>query len=165
LSLGNFNGANKKYAKSRKEIIIGNERSKSCNYLIIDDIELLHNTASPERELISDQPLVTIEDVAFDFGKWEIKPSHFDELNRALNVIESQEGKFIITGYTDNVGTYKSNLLLSKRRAMAVKRHFVNKGMNENRFIVIGKGEASPRSDNTTEAGRTQNRRVEISIQ
>jgi len=41
----------------------------------------------------------------------------------------------------------------------------LNKGMDENRLIVIGKGEASPRSDNSTEAGRTQNRRVEISIQ
>ena len=164
LSLGNFNGANKKYAKSAEEIMVGEERSKSCNYLIIDKIELLHNTASPKREVISDKPLVTIEDVAFDFGKWEIKPSHFDELNRAISVIESQEGKFIITGYTDNVGTYESNLLLSKRRASAVKRYFVNKGMEENRFIVIGKGEASPRSDNSTEAGRTQNRRVEISI-
>jgi outer membrane protein OmpA-like peptidoglycan-associated protein len=55
-------------------------------------------------------------------------------------------------------------LRLSERRAAAVKAYAVAQGVPSSRLIVMGKGYAEPISDNTTESGRAQNRRVEIVI-
>lgn len=166
LSLGNFNKANKKYTKGSQEVLVAGEASNSCNYLIIDAVEIFKYQPKAEEKTPIELPLIVIEDVAFEFGKWEIKSSHFAELNKTFDVLKKSEGtKFIITGYTDNVGSDAANLTLSEKRANAVKAFFVEKGIPEDRIIAIGKGEANPKYSNETAAGRTKNRRVEIEMQ
>lgn len=164
LFLGNFNRANQEYSKRGKDIVVEGEKTESCNYLIVDEIEILQGQQKTKGEITPELLLATIDDIAFEFGKWELKPSHFDELHDVLSKLNSREGKFIITGYTDNIGSDEANILLSKKRATSVKEYLVNKGMDKNRLIVIGKGEASPKYSNSTEYGRTKNRRVEIRI-
>lgn len=70
-----------------------------------------------------------------------------------------------IEGNTDSRGSEKLNLTLSQKRAEAVKRYLVEKfQLDEKRFQTIGKGSSDPVADNSTEAGRQQNRRTDIKV-
>jgi outer membrane protein OmpA-like peptidoglycan-associated protein len=51
---------------------------------------------------------------------------------------------------------------LSTRRAQATKSYLAARGVDPNRITVAGRGEREPIADNSTEAGRARNRRVEI---
>nr|MBC7611667.1 OmpA family protein [Pseudopedobacter sp.] len=59
-------------------------------------------------------------------------------------------------------GTEKRNMMLSVDRANSVKAYLVNNGIDGSRLKTMGLGESNPIADNTTEVGRTKNRRVEI---
>ncbi|SEQ52734.1 Outer membrane protein OmpA [Devosia sp. YR412] len=69
-----------------------------------------------------------------------------------------------VYGHTDNVGGASYNLSLSQRRAVSVATILANQGINQQRFYIEGKGDTSPIASNATEAGRAQNRRVEIQL-
>ena len=77
---------------------------------------------------------------------------------------KNPEWKLKLSGHTDNVGNEKSNLLLSKNRAEAVKAVLTNRGLNENRIIVKYYGESQPIASNDEDEGRQKNRRVEMLI-
>ena len=70
--------------------------------------------------------------------------------------------KFKLSGYASAEGTDEHNMQLSKDRANAVKAYLVNSGVSVNNLDADGYGEANPIADNTTEAGRVINRRVEM---
>ena len=67
-------------------------------------------------------------------------------------------------GHTDNIGTSKSNQLLSENRAKAVYDYLVEKGITKERMTTKGYGDTKPVADNGTEAGRAENRRTEFKI-
>lgn len=67
-------------------------------------------------------------------------------------------------GHTDNVGSARENLELSKRRVMTVVRYLVTNGIEGERLKPYGFGESRPIMSNTTAAGRAQNRRIEMSV-
>jgi chemotaxis protein MotB len=68
-----------------------------------------------------------------------------------------------VAGYTDDVGgDGEANYVLSGERALSVLEYFLSHGLPPERFSVAGYGPAWPIADNATEAGRAQNRRVEI---
>jgi outer membrane protein OmpA-like peptidoglycan-associated protein len=69
-----------------------------------------------------------------------------------------------IGGHTDNVGTPESNIKLSQERANAVRNYIINKGIAANRITAKGYGDTMPVADNSTEEGRSKNRRTEVSI-
>jgi outer membrane protein OmpA-like peptidoglycan-associated protein len=69
-----------------------------------------------------------------------------------------------VYGHTDNTGNPSYNLALSQRRAVSVATILANQGIDQRRFYIEGKGDTSPIASNATEAGRAQNRRVEIQI-
>jgi len=103
--------------------------------------------------------------VLFDFDKAVLKPAGQREL--AGEVQEMKENVSIradIVGHTDSVGTDAYNERLSQRRAEAVRNFFVSQGVAASRFQVAWKGEREPIAPNTTAEGRTQNRRVEITL-
>ena len=70
----------------------------------------------------------------------------------------------LIEGHTDNVGAIKLNKALSLARADAARTYLVNHGVDGNRIKVIGYGPARPIAPNTTDFGRSLNRRTEIVI-
>lgn len=70
-----------------------------------------------------------------------------------------------VVGHTDNVGSDEYNMQLSAKRAMAVSNYLALRGVAQNRMAVRAMGEKAPIASNATEAGRAQNRRVEITIQ
>lgn len=162
LYLGNFNGSNEKYAKSAQEIVVAGEKVKSCNYLIVDEIEVSEELVELKKTISKEQGVITIEDIVFETGKWKIKSIHYQELDKIVKTLKSKNEIITITGHTDNVGTTDSNMTLSLKRANAVKEYFVKQGLIADKIRIVGKGEESPKYSNDTTIGRTKNRRVEI---
>lgn len=105
----------------------------------------------------------------FASGKAETKPE-FDALAaRITAALDKEPGPVYVWGYTDNVpmsgrGRFKNNHDLSQARAEAVQKVLAVGMTDPTRFEVEGKGEAEPIGDNSTEDGRSANRRVEIMI-
>ncbi len=106
---------------------------------------------------------LTLDNLQFDTGKSTIQSSSYNQLNQLADYLKNNPKKqLMIHGFTDNVGDDKSNLTLSQHRANAVKKYLENKNISSNRMIAQGYGENNPIADNSTEAGRKQNRRTEI---
>jgi outer membrane protein OmpA-like peptidoglycan-associated protein len=69
-----------------------------------------------------------------------------------------------ITGHTDSKGSDAYNQSLGMKRAENTKKYFSGKGISPEKIVIDSKGEKQPVSDNTTEDGRTKNRRTEITL-
>ncbi len=103
--------------------------------------------------------------ILFDAGKADIKQDGEANLkNLALSLQKNAETNILIIGHTDNIGKQQDNIDLSVHRASSVKDYLVNGGIEGSRMRIDGKAETEPIADNSTEAGRAQNRRVEIVI-
>ncbi|SMD03580.1 OmpA-OmpF porin, OOP family [Desulfocicer vacuolatum DSM 3385] len=99
----------------------------------------------------------------FDFNKADIKPEGFGELNGVAAILQKNPGMTIVLqGHTDNIGSAAYNQKLSVKRANAAKDYLVNKGISAGRISCEGYGFSQPVATNTTEFGRSLNRRVAI---
>jgi len=106
-----------------------------------------------------------IKGIQFDFGKATIRESSFELLDRAVEVLKKYpELRLEISGHSDSVGSRKTNLNLSQKRADAVKTYLVKNGVDEGRLETRGVGPDEPVADNGTEAGRAENRRIEFKL-
>jgi len=106
-----------------------------------------------------------VGDVAFDTNSATVKSSFYPEIERVAGVLKQYPDTVIrIEGHTDNVGAEAYNMDLSLRRANAVKSLLMQRGVADHRMEVVGFGPTVPVASNNTEAGRKQNRRVEIKI-
>lgn len=102
-------------------------------------------------------------DVSFDTGRADIKPNMRPILDQFASGLSSQPNTEIrIIGHTDNTGSDAVNDPLSVQRASAARQYLAARGVDPNRIVIAGRGEREPVADNSTEAGRAQNRRVEI---
>jgi len=110
--------------------------------------------------------VVTLGDVLFETGKAEIKPGarrSLDQMVRALR--DDPDAMLTIEGHTDSVGKRNYNVSLSNRRAQVVRSYLVARGVSSRRIDARGMGPDFPVASNKTEAGRQQNRRVEMIVQ
>jgi len=106
-------------------------------------------------------------DVLFDFDKAEVRPDAAQALGRLATVIRGYPtGRVAIEGHTDAKGNDAYNQKLSERRAESVKSWLVEREkIAADRITTRGAGKSRPVADNSTEAGRQKNRRVEVVIQ
>lgn len=103
--------------------------------------------------------------ITFDVGRSAVKPRFEQTLNSVALVLQKFNRTIVdIYGYTDATGSEESNLKLSLERASAVATYVSSRGVDARRFYIDGRGEAQPIASNSSEAGRAQNRRVEIRI-
>lgn len=102
----------------------------------------------------------------FATGKDIIQPVSFPSLNQlaALMKQHASDWTLKLSGHTDNQGQPEANMLLSEKRAKAVKKYLVSKGVKEDKIIAEWFGQTQPIDSNTTEAGRKKNRRVEMKV-
>lgn len=102
--------------------------------------------------------------ILFETGKAELRPESRPVLKEiAGTMTKYADLKILIEGHTDNVGSAASNLTLSDQRAAAVKAALVaDFAVDASRITTTGLGDTKPSAPNTTAAGRSQNRRVEI---
>lgn len=84
--------------------------------------------------------------------------------NFATSLVNNPDTDVKIYGHTDNTGTDAINNPLSEKRASAVYNYLTQKGVSNTRLVSQGLGSTQPVADNSTAAGRTQNRRVEVYI-
>ena len=109
--------------------------------------------------------LLNLPDVTFAVNSTNITPTMQTVLNDvAASMIKYPNSLVDVMGHTDSTGSDAYNLDLSKRRAEAVANYLVLQGVSRARIETIGYGEQYPVADNSTAAGRAQNRRVEIRI-
>ncbi len=103
--------------------------------------------------------------ILFDFNSYSLKPEAIKVLNSVYKYLSNIEyQKIEVVGYTDNIGSKRYNLVLSKRRAMSVADYLIARGIPENLVEIKGMGEENPRYPNDTEQHRALNRRVEITV-
>ncbi len=106
-----------------------------------------------------------IQGIEFDTGKDTIRRVSEGVLNAALLVLqEFPQTRIEISGHTDDVGKPEDNLTLSRQRAEAVKKWFVEHGMDEKRIRTRGAGSEQPIADNKGQSGRQKNRRIEFKL-
>lgn len=104
-----------------------------------------------------------LDNVLFDFDKDVIKAEAYPLLDNVKKILEQNPALSVdLHGHCDNVGTSDYNMDLSMRRAHAVKKHLIGKGILKNRMTTKGFGFTKPVALNGTAAGRALNRRVEI---
>ena len=84
--------------------------------------------------------------------------------NFAANLKVNDQTDLLIIGHTDNTGSDRINDPLSLNRASSVRTFLAGQGVSSNRMRVEGKGSREPVADNSTAAGRKENRRVEVYI-
>lgn len=84
--------------------------------------------------------------------------------NLASSLSNFGDSNLLLVGHTDSVGTTSYNQALSERRARAVAVYLMSRGIASTRLQTAGRGETEPIAPNTTDAGRQQNRRVEVAI-
>lgn len=105
------------------------------------------------------------ENLQFETNKAVIKNASFPYLDELYKTMVKSNWNLKLIGHTDNIGKDSSNLVLSKKRAEAVKEYLVNLGIAPERIKTEGRGEAEPIASNDTEEGRAKNRRVEFIIE
>jgi outer membrane protein OmpA-like peptidoglycan-associated protein len=105
---------------------------------------------------------LALNNIFFDTDQYAIKPESYPELERLATLVQSEGLNVEIAGHTDNVGGQEYNLRLSQNRADAARDYLLAQGCRPDQVSARGYGMEQPIASNASEAGRAQNRRVEI---
>jgi OOP family OmpA-OmpF porin len=103
----------------------------------------------------------------FDFNKSSLKPEGKAAIHALDEDIKAKGAQVIdinVIGHTDSIGPEAYNETLSVKRATSVKEFMVSEGIDAGVIDISGQGERNPVASNDTDAGRAQNRRVEIQV-
>ncbi len=130
----------------------------------VGEINIPINVSGGRWDVIFNDDEMEIVNVFFDPGEYDLLEGSFDALDAMIQgMLANPHYKFLISGHTDNVGSNKSNLILSENRAKSVVDYLVSKGVSSSRLRAKGYGESRPKAPNKTPSGREQNRRIEAS--
>jgi outer membrane protein OmpA-like peptidoglycan-associated protein len=109
--------------------------------------------------------VVTMADILFESGSWNLRAETREKLARVAGVILSYPGLNLkIEGHTDSVGSDAFNQQLSEKRAAVVRDYLVQQGVSLNSVAAVGYGKTQPMASNDTAQGRRQNRRVDLIV-
>lgn len=113
-----------------------------------------------------EKPNFDLANIQFEFNSFVLKTASLPILDKAVaEMKKAPNTKFILNGHSSAEGSAAHNMSLSVDRANAVKSYFVNAGISDSNFTIVGHGDKQPVSSNATEAGRMLNRRTEIQVQ
>src|SRR5215212_7436533 len=142
-------------------------------FAISENLNLDSLVKSGYKEIHKDLYLVPIEvgqvvrlnNVFFDFDKWDLRPESFLELNRVVKLLnENPTIEIEMSAHTDSRGSDDYNFKLSDNRARSVMEYIISKGIPASRITSQGYGETKPVVPNDTDENRQLNRRVEFKI-
>jgi outer membrane protein OmpA-like peptidoglycan-associated protein len=135
----------------------GFDRIKFCECILPDFDKQLKEAK------IGDE--IDLRNIQFETGKSFLLSESFEQLDKLIDYLKNNQSITIeIAGHTDNIGNSISNQKLSENRVISVAEYLSKKGINKNRFEMVGYGEFKPLSTNETIEGRQINRRVTIKI-
>jgi outer membrane protein OmpA-like peptidoglycan-associated protein len=133
-------------------------------------VPVVKDTATTQPIIVAPTPkadtlIILGAEVLFEVNKSTLRSEHFTTLNSILEYLLLYPQRSVkISGHTDNTGNEAHNLRLSKQRADVVAEYLAGNGIDINRLETSGLGSSRPITENTTEAGRKKNRRVELLI-
>jgi len=182
ITIGNFSPKIKKDMVRIDVFKFGAKES----YYFVDDIQLIKASRFEEKiaverigpnyqEMWKDSMLqvkdnikvgekVALNNIFFVNGRYYLLPESSIELNKlALYLIQNPEIQIQINGHSDNSGPRHKNQKISELRAREVFEYLIKKGV-QNKMFYKGFGSTQPLADNSTEEGRSRNRRVELEI-
>jgi len=115
-------------------------------------------------EKIEKGKIIILNNVYFEQSSFIImEKESYRELDKVVLMLKTNpQTKIEIDGHTDNIGDQRLNLALSENRAKVILNYFVSKGIQENRLLYKGYGDAKPVAPNDSEDNKKKNRRVEI---
>ena len=121
------------------------------------------DAAQPAVPTASTAGLPSLGSVHFETDKADLTPEDQATLDRAADAMKSNPGAHLrVEGFTDSTGTDMHNLTLSQQRAFAVGNYLKSKGIEGSRLTGEGFGKENPADTNATDAGKADNRRVEL---
>lgn len=142
-------------------------------FAISENLNLDSLVKAGYKEIHKDLYLVPIEvgqvfrlnNVFFDFDKWNLRPESFIELDRVVKLLtENPAIEIEMSAHTDSRGSDEYNFKLSDNRARSVMEYILSKGISPSRIRSQGYGETKPVVPNDTDENRQLNRRVEFTI-
>lgn len=168
LSIGNF--------KSKKKTVISKIENRNetyyrtiynSSYLCLDDVKIyrLNESFAEPQGIASEKKMspIILDGIQFQTGSAQIENDNIPQLEEIADLLLQNERMTIeIIGYTDNIGLEDENILLSKQRALNVKRYLLELGVVGSRITAKGNGSENPIGDNNTQTGRLLNRRIEV---
>lgn len=109
--------------------------------------------------------LIMPGNVTFKTNSSDIASNFYSPLNQVSASLKQYDQTTVsVVGYTDNTGPRQYNMNLSQQRAQNVAQYIISQGVGGHRLMIHGAGPDQPVASNSTEDGRLQNRRVEISL-
>jgi outer membrane protein OmpA-like peptidoglycan-associated protein len=140
-------------------VLIGRHMDKQAE-------EMRRQVENAEIERVGEGIKVTFDSgILFATNSFELQPAARTTIESMAKILNDYpDSNILIEGDTDNTGTTEYNQKLSERRAQAVADYHMRLGVASSRISTIGLGELNPIASNDTDAGRQQNRRVEVAI-
>jgi OOP family OmpA-OmpF porin len=139
-------------------------KESKLNYFYISNLVIAEAKTDRRSQVIKDlmeKGVVSTNAITFATNSDKLTPESTEIIQQFADAMNESTGlKLKIIGHTDGDGEDAANLLLSKKRANAVKMKMVELGVQPGRLLTDGKGEKEPIADNKSEEGKLQNRRV-----
>lgn len=139
-------------------------KESKLNYFYISNLVIAEATTDRRSQVIKDlmeKGVASTNAITFASNSDQLTPGSTEIIQQFVDAMNESPGlKLKIIGHTDGDGEDAANLLLSKRRANAVKMKMVELGIGAGRLQTDGRGEKEPVADNKSEEGKLQNRRV-----
>ena len=136
------------------------EAAEKLRAQLLDQFNRILETKDTPRGLV-----ITMADVLFDTGKYDLRPNTREALARLSGIMVGHPGlKLEVEGHTDSTGSDALNQTLSEQRASTVRGYLVQQGLAADAITSKGFGKTNPIADNGTAAGRQKNRRVEMIV-
>jgi outer membrane protein OmpA-like peptidoglycan-associated protein len=152
--------ADAREAQAMAEVEQARKTAEALRAQLLEQFNRILDTRDTQRGLV-----INMADVLFDTGKFNLRPIAREKLARLAGIVLAHPGLNLdIEGHTDSTGSDELNQKLSDQRAESVRKYLIEQGLTETSLIAVGFGKSMPVADNSTAAGRQQNRRVEIIV-
>ena len=156
-------------ASNGQDAFIASDRTDSRGGLDIYKVLLAEKTRGFIKEdtgnfIVQVNQTQSFNTILFEINSDKIKYAGKELDSIAYYLIANKKATIIIEGHTDNTGNAAQNLLLSKKRAEAIKQWLIAQKIEATRIQTIGYGDQQPIASNNTEAGRALNRRTSFRI-
>jgi outer membrane protein OmpA-like peptidoglycan-associated protein len=134
--------------------------SEALRAQLLDQFNRILETRDTPRGLV-----ITMADVLFDTGKYDLRGEAREKLARLSGIILAHQGlRLEVEGHTDSTGGDELNQKLSEQPAATVREYLIKQGLAADSITSVGFEKTMPVAENNTAAGRQKNRRVEMIV-
>ena len=152
--------ANAEAERARQEAERAERERQQLRASLLEQFNRILETRDTPRGLV-----VTMADVLFDTGKYDLRPATREKLARLSGIVLAHPGLMLqVEGHTDSTGSDELNQKLSEQRAGTTRDYLIQQGLAAGSITAKGLGKTLPVADNSTAEGRQKNRRVEIIV-